>query len=160
MPIRDTIAQAYARTEEVVEDAAEGLLERTLELMAEPDERNIDIWYDAAEASDLDPETFLELTPGELNDVAAQDRGIDWIVASATMHAAATQQARVEVVYRPLIKAAQRGAEQLSGVGREMSEEQLLVAAREGVKKSQFAKAKEARRIAREQKARTAGAEK
>jgi len=106
--------------------------------MFNPSERDQVIFFQALEAAKVDPEIWVQLTPEDLNEIDPNDRDIDWTGVQAALAAAAVEQARLEIVYRPLIAAAGRNAERLVEANRKLTNEQRKVAATEGVGKARF----------------------
>lgn len=138
MPIRDTIAKGFASADAIALRQSENLRARTFELMFQPDERDPVIFFQALEAAKVDPTIWINLTPADLNEIDPNDRDIDWTGVQAALAAAAIQQARLELVYRPLITKAESNAQALVKANKGLSNEQRQVAATEGVGKKRF----------------------
>ena len=138
MPVRDTIAKAFASADREAVRRSEEVRARTMEWMFNPAERDDVHFYQALEAANIDAAMWIDITPEELNEIDPEERTIDWMGIQAAIAAASVQQARLELVYRPLMETASRGAEAIVRGNARLTNDQRKVAATEGTGKARF----------------------
>jgi len=112
--------------------------------MFNPAERDQVIFFQALEAAKVDPEIWVQLTPEDLNEIDPNDRDIDWTGVQAALASAAIQQARLEIVYRPLIERAEKNAQSVVQANKGLTNDQRKKAATEGVGRARFEAAAQA----------------
>lgn len=140
MDTRDSIADAHASLEELIDDVQPELWDRLLQLLNTPGERNEGIWNDAGASIDVTPKT--------LNAVPVVQRMVssEWRDLNEAMFAAAIEQVRVEKIYFDALAKIDKHAKRAVESAHDATVTELKQAAKEGIPKDTFEKARQARK--------------
>lgn len=137
MNIHDKIADAFASFDELAEDVREALWDRLLLLLNTPKVRVEGIWNQA--------EAPIDITVASLMSIPNVQRNKEWCDTYAAMIAAAKEQAFIEVIAYPMLSKMEKHTKRVVGSAKEATVTELKQAAKDGVPRETFNKAKAAR---------------
>ena len=137
----DARADAFAAVEQAVESTHERRVDRVVELLHDPAERDPGVWGDYLEFYDIGEEYFDDPIL-DLNDVPLEERDKYWHDVVTAFVDASMAQAFAETTAVELVDAMQSGAIQTLDAARDMTTRDVRLIGRTGIARFDAAKKK------------------
>jgi hypothetical protein len=135
------LADQAAELDEIVDAALPLVRARVSVLLANPLERDDDVWSQYSEDIELVPEDFAI--------IPRQDKDDEWAARLAAFVLAAQMQAFAELVARDVLRASESHGESANPAAEKLGRQELRAAAKVGISKTAVATAAEKRRAAK-----------